>query len=103
MSDTKKELELRSADTNRKYQWMILLAKDPDLAQLFIELSEFEEDEKKMIQRNIRSMIDSMQLYELAKQRKSKKEDFFDAVMNFNSTSISTENKKVHKITQFDL
>ena len=68
-------LEIRASDSNRKFKWMLLLSKEPELAGLMMEISNMDEEDKKFIQRTLRSTIDSIQLYSIAKERAIRKEE----------------------------
>lgn len=67
--DNKGKLELRSVETERQFKWLVLMAKEPELAALMQEIASLSQDDKRFIIRMIKSTMESLQLYQLAKHK----------------------------------
>lgn len=101
MSDIPESLEIRSADSSRKFQWMCILAKEPEIAQLVFELSELGAEEKKLITKILSNINDTIQLYCISKERTIRKSvQVQQSHLETTSPSVSDYTQKINK--EFD-
>jgi len=62
-------LEARSNETTRKLKWMLAYTKDPEIGEMVMEISELGEDERRLIRRVLRNLIDATTIYSMRVSR----------------------------------